>query len=119
MSMSDASTLPPGSSAEPPPAHGRKQLPPRARNWSLRVTAAALVAIGGLALVSSASTLTGMQDAAIRKVLLLGGTALFAVGGVITTRMLATDVERRLVQHGLRSPGVAVRIALNATGYLL
>jgi len=60
-----------------------------------------------------------VQDVPVRKVLLLGGTALFAIGCVITTRMLASDVERRLAQHGLESSGVAVRIALNATGYLI
>jgi small-conductance mechanosensitive channel len=83
------------------------------------VVTAALLAAGGLTMVSVAGTLTGVQDVPVRKVLLLGGTALFAVGCVITTRMLASDVERRLAQHGLQSSGVAVRIALNATGYLI
>lgn len=117
--MSDAPTLRPGSSAEPPSANGRRPATPRARNWSLRVVAAALLAAGGLSLVSLGSTLTGVQDVPVRKVLLLAGTALFAVGCVITTRMLANDVERRLAQHGLASSGVAVRMALNATGYLI
>jgi small-conductance mechanosensitive channel len=117
--MPDAPTLRPGPSAEPPSRNRRGPATTRARNWSLRVVAAALLATGGLTLVSVAGTLTGVQDVPVRKVLLLGGTALFAIGCVITTRMLASDVERRLAQHGLESSGVAVRIALNATGYLI
>lgn len=117
--MSNPSTLHPGAAPEPSPPNGHRPPLPHARNWSLRVVTAALLAAGGLTMVSVAGTLTGVQDVPVRKVLLLGGTALFAVGCVITTRMLASDVERRLAQHGLQSSGVAVRIALNATGYLI
>jgi small-conductance mechanosensitive channel len=117
--MSDASALRPGSTPEPPPANGHRPPASRIRNWSIRVVTAAMLAAAGLTMVSVAGTLTGVQDVPVRKVLLLGGTALFAVGCVITTRMLANDVERRLAQHGLQSSGVAVRIALNATGYLI
>ncbi|KAA2252559.1 mechanosensitive ion channel family protein [Solihabitans fulvus] len=92
---------------------------PRTARRSLPLVAFALLAAAGLGLVGVSGTLIDRPDGSAGKALLLAGTAVFVIGGAVTTRLIGNDIARRMARHGMEAPGAVVRMAISITGYLL
>ncbi|AHH97927.1 mechanosensitive ion channel family protein [Kutzneria albida] len=78
----------------------------------LRLVCWLLVAVAGVVVAN-----TVLEDKLLTKGLSLGGTALFAIGGIAATRSAATEVATRLRGKGFGAAGSVLSTVLTATGY--
>jgi small-conductance mechanosensitive channel len=76
------------------------------------------VAVAGLIVVNAPGAgLVPDDNRLVAKIVSLGGTVLFMIGGVLATRRVATYLDARLRRRGLGAAGSVLAVIISAIGY--